>query len=296
MNPSSMRPSTPVVSSKKRGRAMRELPRSGSQSALQKVTTDSDSSPPTTVEKKGRRGTRRVATPPTPTLGPTPVDVRIAMLGRGGVGKSALTVRFICHRFLSEYDPTLEDTYTKETKVSGDPVRLHILDTAGERETDLLYRRRQLEGITAFMIVFSIADRHTFRSARDMISVMAASRSDRFDLGLSTERPAVMLVGNKCDMKSQRQVSYAEASALATALNFQYMETSAADDGHSVRQAFHGLVKQAQANMAAEAAAKAKRREQLPTPVRQPRKSSSLFDLHLVAFRDKISRVIHVNV
>ena len=45
---------------------------------------------------------------------------------------AALTVRFICRRFLSEYDPTLEDTYVKETKVSGSPVRLHILDTAGE--------------------------------------------------------------------------------------------------------------------------------------------------------------------
>ena len=45
---------------------------------------------------------------------------------------TALTVRFICRRFLSEYDPTLEDTYVKEAQVDGRPVRLHILDTAGE--------------------------------------------------------------------------------------------------------------------------------------------------------------------
>ena len=128
------------------------------------------------------------------------------------------------------------------------------------------------------------------------MSVMAAARSDRFDLGLCTDQPAVLLVGNKCDLTSQRQVSTAEASALASALNYHYMETSAADDGHSVRQAFHALVKQAQEKLAAERAAQEKARAQLPTPVRQPRKSSSLFDLHLVAFKDRLSRVIHVNV
>lgn len=57
----------------------------------------------------------------------------------------ALTVRFICRRFLSEYDPTLEDTYVKDTKVAGSAVRLHILDTAGEvRKIEFVLSSRKI--------------------------------------------------------------------------------------------------------------------------------------------------------
>ena len=39
-------------------------------------------------------------------------NVRIAVVGTAGVGKSALTVRFLTGRFLQHYDPTLEDEYS----------------------------------------------------------------------------------------------------------------------------------------------------------------------------------------
>jgi len=40
------------------------------------------------------------------------------MLGAGGVGKTALVVRFVTGRFLNEYDPTLgkEEVYLKHSK------------------------------------------------------------------------------------------------------------------------------------------------------------------------------------
>jgi GTPase SAR1 family protein len=38
-------------------------------------------------------------------------EVKIGVYGAGGVGKSALAIRFLCGNFLDEYDPTLEDNY-----------------------------------------------------------------------------------------------------------------------------------------------------------------------------------------
>jgi GTPase SAR1 family protein len=38
-------------------------------------------------------------------------EMKLAVVGGGGVGKSALTVQFIQNVFLEEYDPTIEDSY-----------------------------------------------------------------------------------------------------------------------------------------------------------------------------------------
>lgn len=59
-------------------------------------------------------------------------QMKLAVLGAAGVGKSAMIVRFITGRFLHHYDPTLEDEYSIETEVEGQRCSVSILDTAGE--------------------------------------------------------------------------------------------------------------------------------------------------------------------
>ncbi len=43
-------------------------------------------------------------------------EFKVVVLGNGGVGKSALTVRYVTGRFEEKYDPTIEDFYRKEIK------------------------------------------------------------------------------------------------------------------------------------------------------------------------------------
>ena len=43
------------------------------------------------------------------------------ILGSGGVGKSAMTIRFIQNHFVDQYDPTIEDSYRKQVVVKGIP-------------------------------------------------------------------------------------------------------------------------------------------------------------------------------
>eukprot|EP01117_Protostelium_nocturnum_P000157 TRINITY_DN1022_c0_g1_i1.p1 TRINITY_DN1022_c0_g1~~TRINITY_DN1022_c0_g1_i1.p1 ORF type:complete len:846 (-),score=320.97 TRINITY_DN1022_c0_g1_i1:76-2496(-) len=44
---------------------------------------------------------------------------RLVIMGSGGVGKSAYTIQFIQNHFVDEYDPTIEDSYRKQTRVPG---------------------------------------------------------------------------------------------------------------------------------------------------------------------------------
>lgn len=59
-------------------------------------------------------------------------EVKIAVLGEAGVGKSALVVRLMTGRFLHRYDPTLEDEYRKAIDLDGEQYQLCIFDTAGQ--------------------------------------------------------------------------------------------------------------------------------------------------------------------
>ena len=56
---------------------------------------------------------------------------KIVVLGGGGVGKSCLTFKLVWDKFLEKYDPTIEDSYTKEN-FNGEGDFLEILDTAGQ--------------------------------------------------------------------------------------------------------------------------------------------------------------------
>ena len=56
-----------------------------------------------------------------------------AVFGAGGVGKSALTLRYVRDFFVKGWDPTIEDAYMKTVEMDdGSKVQLEILDTAGQ--------------------------------------------------------------------------------------------------------------------------------------------------------------------
>lgn len=56
----------------------------------------------------------------------------MSVLGSGGVGKSALTLRFVRDYFAKDWDPTIEDAYRKSITVDEGLCMLEILDTAGQ--------------------------------------------------------------------------------------------------------------------------------------------------------------------
>ena len=71
-------------------------------------------------------------------------ELKLVVVGGGGVGKSALTIQFSQNHFVDEYDPTIEgmyrvshtppDSYRKQCMIDNEMVLLDVLDTAGQEE------------------------------------------------------------------------------------------------------------------------------------------------------------------
>ena len=83
---------------------------------------------------------------------------RLVVVGGGGVGKSALTIQFIQSYFVTDYDPTIEDSYTKQCVIDDRAARLDILDTAGQEEFGAM-REQYMRTGEGFLLVFSVTDR-----------------------------------------------------------------------------------------------------------------------------------------
>ncbi|KAJ7828143.1 ras protein [Mycena olivaceomarginata] len=107
----------------------------------------------------------------------------VAVLGDGGVRKTALAVR--------TYDPTIEDSYRKQFVVDNRMCFVQVLDTAGQEE----YATLRDQWGQAFAPVYSIASRSTF----DRLEVLRQSVSR-----VKREHSILVLVGNQCDRVNDR--------------------------------------------------------------------------------------------
>ncbi|GFT65756.1 ras-like protein 2 [Nephila pilipes] len=167
---------------------------------------------------------------------------KLVVVGGGGVGKSALTIRFIQSYFVTDYDPTIEDSYTKQCVIDGQVARLDILDTAGQEEFSAM-REQYMRSGEGFLLVFSVTDSNSLDEMyRFHKQILRVKDRDEFPM---------LLVANKCDLDSQRVIPSTEIQQRAQQLKIPYVECSAMQ-GRNVENAFYELVRQVRKFQAAE--------------------------------------------
>jgi GTPase KRas len=161
-------------------------------------------------------------------------EYKLAVVGGGGVGKSALTVQFIQNIFVEEYDPTIEDSYRKHAKIDDKTCFLEILDTAGQEEYKAL-RDQYMRTGDGFVMVYSCIDRKTFEEINEFYEQILRVKD--------ADAVPMVLVGNKCDLESERVIPTDEGKNYAKQLNIAFMETSA-KMRKNVDEAFYELVRE----------------------------------------------------
>ncbi|QUC21156.1 uncharacterized protein UV8b_05399 [Ustilaginoidea virens] len=174
------------------------------------------------------------------------VPISITICGDGGCGKSSITLRLVRSQWTSEYDPTIEDSYSVTRRIDGTVYHLSLTDTAGQEEYRGMWASSNL-GADAFLMVYDITSRDSLDALQyfdDLIDMEAEIRRDNAQRarkagvnpghvntgtgsGTKTVPPVKIVAGNKCDLQESRQVPAAIGLEWARKRGCGFMETSA---------------------------------------------------------------------
>ncbi|CAE7316879.1 RABD2C [Symbiodinium sp. CCMP2456] len=145
---------------------------------------------------------------------------KLVLIGDSGAGKSCLLLRFADDAFTDSYITTIGvDFRFKTIPVDKKTIKLQIWDTAGQERfrtiTSAYYR-----GADGIILVYDICDRESFNHVDEWLNEV-----NRY----VNENTCKILIGNKCDMTAERQVSTEEAKKKAEDLGIAFIECSAKD-------------------------------------------------------------------
>lgn len=159
---------------------------------------------------------------------------KLVVVGDGGVGKSALTIQYFQRLFVTEYDPTIEDSYIQHTQVDDHCCILDVLDTAGQEEFSAMREQYMRKG-DGFMLVYSVTDKQSYENIVNFhTQILRVKDRDSYPM---------LLVANKVDLVHLRKVTTESGKEMAQKLGTPYIETSAKDPPLNVDAAFHEVVR-----------------------------------------------------
>ncbi|KAI7786956.1 ras-1 [Diaporthe eres] len=161
-------------------------------------------------------------------------EYKLVVVGGGGVGKSCLTIQLIQSHFVDEYDPTIEDSYRKQCVIDDEVALLDVLDTAGQEEYSAM-REQYMRTGEGFLLVYSITSRQSFEEITTFQQqILRVKDKDYFPM---------VVVGNKCDLEGEREVTRQEGENLARSFGCKFIETSA-KSRINVDKAFYDIVRE----------------------------------------------------
>ena len=159
--------------------------------------------------------------------------MKVVLLGSTKVGKTSLINRLTGGVFLEEPTATVGASFqTYVVTDSGRCVAMQIWDTAGQEVFKAITRSYYRDSHCA-IVVYDITDTGSFEKVDEWV---------RDVRNFASPNCVLVLVGNKCDLESRREVSFNQGQDFADRQGLIFFETSAMT-GENVDALFNECVK-----------------------------------------------------
>lgn len=162
---------------------------------------------------------------------------KIVMLGDSGVGKTSLVARLTNPDRPLNHDISATMGIEFDTQMLDTPhgkVKAQIWDTAGQERFARVLLPTYFRKAKGVILVYDIANAKSFESLSERWMAQLQDHASSDDL-------AKLLVGNKSDLESSREVSKEKAQQFCQEYGMEMLETSA-KSGENVLKAFEKLI------------------------------------------------------
>ena len=159
---------------------------------------------------------------------------KLVIIGDSYVGKTNIMSRYLNNEFRDDSKATVGVEFgSKLFDIKGHSIKAQIWDTAGQERyksiTNAYYK-----GALGALVVYDITRKETFNSVDKWISDLTA---------VADKKITVLVIGNKCDLDDQRQITKEQGEEKGRSFNAAFLETSASS-GSNIDKAFEMLIKE----------------------------------------------------
>jgi Ras-related protein Rab-6A len=155
---------------------------------------------------------------------------KIIFIGDIYVGKTSIINVLMGQKFNNEYEASIGvDFFSKTIKYKGKTIKLQIWDSAGQEKFRSLIPN-YIRGSSLVFIVYDITNKKSFDSLQTWI-----------DFVNNIENSNIVILGNKVDLDSQRQVTTEEVEKFCEEKNYDFYEISAKEDNNLNNMLFHSV-------------------------------------------------------
>jgi len=123
--------------------------------------------------------------------------IKVALVGDGTVGKTCLSMAYVCQAFLEEYVPTMFDNFSAIEEVDGELVNMILWDTAGQEDYETIRTTTCFPNTHVFILCFSVVHPDSFHNIKQKwLEELRKSSADT----------PYILVGTKTDLREDPEV------------------------------------------------------------------------------------------
>ena len=147
--------------------------------------------------------------------------INIITLGNSSVGKSSLIQRYVDEKFADTL-ATIGFNSKYKTKIlsNGEKLKVVFYDTSGqEKYNSLSYN--YIKNSNGILLMYDISKKESFLKIKDWLKNIYEHKDEDFP---------ILLLGNKCDLEKEREVTKEEGEQLANELKLIFYETSSKED------------------------------------------------------------------
>ena len=157
---------------------------------------------------------------------------KVVLVGDSFVGKTNIMSKYLKNEFHEDSKATVGVEFgSKQFKIEGHTIKAQIWDTAGQERYKAI-TSAYYKGAKGAFAVYDITRRSSFESIEKWVNDLTSTADKKL---------TIVVIGNKCDLEDQRQITKEQGEEKANKLEVAFLETSAFS-GENLDKAFEMMM------------------------------------------------------